>query len=130
MPSQFIEFPPQRPIIHPMQCWCGNPDLLPFGEGYRRCEACETLVAASGQQAFDPRVGDDSKDLYGKDYWFAHQTADLGCPGHHFQEPVGPGGAMRPLAAVSAGISVASGEDSRNRLRPWRIRGHAPPSWI
>jgi 2-polyprenyl-3-methyl-5-hydroxy-6-metoxy-1,4-benzoquinol methylase len=63
-----------------VRCWCGNSDLLPFGEGYRRCEACETLVAASGPQAFDPRVGDDSKDLYGKDYWFAHQTADLGCP--------------------------------------------------
>lgn len=54
--------------------------MLPFGEGYHRCEVCETLVAARGPQAFDPRVGDDSKDLYGKDYWFAHQTADLGCP--------------------------------------------------
>jgi SAM-dependent methyltransferase len=42
--------------------------------------ACETLVASGNFEAFDPRVSDESKDLYGKDYWFDHQTAELGCP--------------------------------------------------
>ena len=27
-----------------------------------------------------PRVTDDSKSYYGMDYWFGHQTAELGCP--------------------------------------------------
>ncbi len=63
-----------------MQCWCGNADLTSFGEGYRRCQACETLVAAGDAKGFNPRVSNDSKDLYGKNYWFDHQTADLGCP--------------------------------------------------
>jgi SAM-dependent methyltransferase len=63
-----------------VRCWCGNSDLTSFGEGYCRCLACETLVASGNSEAFDPRVSDESKDLYGKDYWFDHQTVDLGCP--------------------------------------------------
>jgi 2-polyprenyl-3-methyl-5-hydroxy-6-metoxy-1,4-benzoquinol methylase len=63
-----------------MQCWCGNSNLLPFGEGYRRCATCETLVATVDSKGFDPRVSDESKDLYGKEYWFSHQTSDLACP--------------------------------------------------
>lgn len=64
-----------------MRCWCGNDDLAFFGPGYRRCDACQTLVAVApppGQA--DPRVTDDAADYYGRDYWFAHQTEDLGCP--------------------------------------------------
>ena len=63
-----------------MQCWCGNSKLLPFGEGYYRCAHCETLVAGNRQIGFDPRVSQESADLYGSRYWFAHQTADLKCP--------------------------------------------------
>src|SRR5438477_3629954 len=29
-----------------MRCWCGNENLTDFGDGYRRCDACQTLVAA------------------------------------------------------------------------------------
>jgi 2-polyprenyl-3-methyl-5-hydroxy-6-metoxy-1,4-benzoquinol methylase len=63
-----------------MQCWCGNSDLAPFGEGYSRCDACQTLVAQFRPQMLNPRVTDDATDYYGKDYWFSHQTADLECP--------------------------------------------------
>jgi 2-polyprenyl-3-methyl-5-hydroxy-6-metoxy-1,4-benzoquinol methylase len=63
-----------------MQCWCGNPDLVEFGKDYRRCPVCETLVAGGAKKSFDPRVSDESKDLYGKEYWFGHQTEDLDCP--------------------------------------------------
>ncbi|MGD0540338.1 MAG: class I SAM-dependent methyltransferase [Tepidisphaeraceae bacterium] len=54
--------------------------MASFGEGYRHCQACETLVASGEAKAFNPRVSNDSKDLYGENYWFDHQTADLGCP--------------------------------------------------
>jgi 2-polyprenyl-3-methyl-5-hydroxy-6-metoxy-1,4-benzoquinol methylase len=63
-----------------MQCWCGNSNLLPFGEGYLRCPHCETLVASTRRSDFNPRVQNESADLYGRQYWFAHQTADLKCP--------------------------------------------------
>ncbi len=63
-----------------VHCWCGNSDLSQWGQGYLRCDQCQTLVAQ-----FDPaqpitRVTDDSADYYGKNYWFGHQTIDLGCP--------------------------------------------------
>jgi 2-polyprenyl-3-methyl-5-hydroxy-6-metoxy-1,4-benzoquinol methylase len=54
--------------------------LKSFGEGYRRCQACETLVVEGHPKTTDPRVSDESKDLYGNGYWFDHQTSDLGCP--------------------------------------------------
>jgi 2-polyprenyl-3-methyl-5-hydroxy-6-metoxy-1,4-benzoquinol methylase len=54
--------------------------LLSFGEGYHRCQECETLIADRDAPGFDPRVIDESKDLYGKEYWFGHQTAELDCP--------------------------------------------------
>ncbi|HEY1923044.1 MAG TPA: class I SAM-dependent methyltransferase [Tepidisphaeraceae bacterium] len=63
-----------------VECWCGNSDLALFGEGYLHCRKCETLVAVTDSGKFDPRVTDESKDLYGKSYWFDHQTSDLGCP--------------------------------------------------
>jgi 2-polyprenyl-3-methyl-5-hydroxy-6-metoxy-1,4-benzoquinol methylase len=54
--------------------------LVSFGEGYHRCKACETLIADRDTPGFDPRVSDESKDLYGKEYWFGHQTDELDCP--------------------------------------------------
>jgi 2-polyprenyl-3-methyl-5-hydroxy-6-metoxy-1,4-benzoquinol methylase len=63
-----------------MRCWCGNENLTAFGEGYCRCEACQTLVADISTAKADPRVTDDAADYYGRNYWFAHQTRDLNCP--------------------------------------------------
>jgi 2-polyprenyl-3-methyl-5-hydroxy-6-metoxy-1,4-benzoquinol methylase len=63
-----------------MKCWCGNENLLPWGAGYLHCDICQTLVADNPAAHVDTRVKDESADLYGRDYWFAHQTADLDCP--------------------------------------------------
>jgi 2-polyprenyl-3-methyl-5-hydroxy-6-metoxy-1,4-benzoquinol methylase len=63
-----------------VQCWCGNSKLLSFGDGYYRCEQCETLIADRDVRGFDPRVSDELKDLYGREYWFGHQTGELDCP--------------------------------------------------
>jgi SAM-dependent methyltransferase len=63
-----------------MQCWCGNLNLDPFGEGYHRCAACQTLLSDATDAGFNPRVMDESSDLYGREYWFGHQTQDLNCP--------------------------------------------------
>lgn len=61
-------------------CWCGNADLLGFSPGYRRCPACETLVSTRMPGPEIARVTDESRDLYGRDYWFSHQEATLGLP--------------------------------------------------
>jgi 2-polyprenyl-3-methyl-5-hydroxy-6-metoxy-1,4-benzoquinol methylase len=37
-------------------------------------------VAAITLRQADPRVTDEQADLYGRDYWFDHQTRDLNCP--------------------------------------------------
>lgn len=63
-----------------VKCWCGNRDLDLFGEGYRRCGRCQTLVADFKPEMLNPRVTDDATDYYGSSYWFNHQTRDLGCP--------------------------------------------------
>jgi 2-polyprenyl-3-methyl-5-hydroxy-6-metoxy-1,4-benzoquinol methylase len=63
-----------------MQCWCGNENLSDWGDGYRRCDACQTLVANITPRQADPRVTDERGDLYGRDYWFDHQTRELNCP--------------------------------------------------
>lgn len=63
-------------------CWCGNADLAPFGPEFLRCAACETLVSSHrGRPAADvTAVGADEAGLYGKGYWFEHQTGDVGYP--------------------------------------------------
>lgn len=61
-------------------CWCGNSKLMEWGQGYWRCPACETLVAAAPGGGADPAVRDDATDFYGRNYWFGHQTQKLGCP--------------------------------------------------
>ena len=63
-----------------MTCWCDAPRFSPFGGGYSRCDHCQTLVIDAGVADFDPRVRDEAGDLYGENYWFGHQTADLGLP--------------------------------------------------
>lgn len=63
-------------------CWCGNADLEPFGPECLRCAACQTLVSRLRGRAADDvtAVGADEAGLYGKGYWFEHQTADVGLP--------------------------------------------------
>ena len=63
-----------------MNCWCDAPRFSPFGRGYHRCDNCQTLVVDAGTAGFDPRVTDESSDLYGERYWFGHQTDDLALP--------------------------------------------------
>jgi 2-polyprenyl-3-methyl-5-hydroxy-6-metoxy-1,4-benzoquinol methylase len=65
---------------HDVRCWCGNDSLTHFAEGYRHCDACQTLVSTHSTNPSDPRVRDDSTHYYGRDYWFGHQTNDLNLP--------------------------------------------------
>lgn len=58
-------------------CWCGNAALEPFDDDYGRCAQCETLVRLDVPADID-RVRSDGSDFYGRDYWFRHQTEDLG----------------------------------------------------
>lgn len=59
-------------------CWCGNSQLLPFSPAYAQCQACATLVSLQSPPDDKLLVKDDETDFYGKQYWLAHQTADLG----------------------------------------------------
>lgn len=59
-------------------CWCGNQKLTVYGQGYLHCPACQTLVAEGSGDQPNPRVQNDSTDFYGQNYWFEHQTAELG----------------------------------------------------
>jgi 2-polyprenyl-3-methyl-5-hydroxy-6-metoxy-1,4-benzoquinol methylase len=61
-------------------CWCGNPNLLPFGPEYRECRVCGTLVSLTGLSDEQLVVHDDVIDFYGKQYWLKHQEQDLGFP--------------------------------------------------
>jgi SAM-dependent methyltransferase len=65
---------------HEPTCWCGNARLAPFSEHYRRCGACETLVALRRPEGDVTRVGSDERGLYGKEYWFSHQERDVDLP--------------------------------------------------
>ncbi|MBI5085601.1 MAG: methyltransferase domain-containing protein [Acidobacteria bacterium] len=51
-------------------CWCGGAELQPWGGAYRAC-SCGTLVSGAAQE---------NVTLYGADYWFGHQTEELGHP--------------------------------------------------
>ncbi|MBI5281671.1 MAG: class I SAM-dependent methyltransferase [Candidatus Solibacter usitatus] len=51
-------------------CWCGGAVLQPWGGSYQSC-ACGTLVS---------NAAPESVTLYGSDYWFGHQTGQLGHP--------------------------------------------------
>jgi len=68
------------PTDAPPACWCGNADLAPFSAHYRRCPACETLVAVRRPAGDVTQVGADERGLYGRDYWFGHQEHDVGLP--------------------------------------------------
>jgi SAM-dependent methyltransferase len=57
-------------------CWCGNAALDTFDDDYGHCSACETLVRLNVPPDIDLVRSED--DFYGRDYWFRHQTDDLG----------------------------------------------------
>jgi 2-polyprenyl-3-methyl-5-hydroxy-6-metoxy-1,4-benzoquinol methylase len=63
-----------------LSCWCGNDALVGFDGPYRRCDACQTLVAPPPPDHTDIRVGLDETGYYGREYWFGHQQADLSLP--------------------------------------------------
>jgi 2-polyprenyl-3-methyl-5-hydroxy-6-metoxy-1,4-benzoquinol methylase len=73
----------QRLMAHTRLCWCGSDNLGTFGGDYLRCAACETLVGQAGLADHETRVQDDEVDYYGKRYWLAHQTDELGLPDIH-----------------------------------------------
>jgi len=61
-------------------CWCGNTDLAPFSSDYGACRICGTLVSQNSLSDEQLSVKDDETDFYGKQYWLAHQSDDLGFP--------------------------------------------------
>jgi len=61
-------------------CWCGNHALSSFNADYEKCMACGTLVSVAGLTDDELKVADDETDFYGKQYWFEHQSKDLGFP--------------------------------------------------
>lgn len=69
-----------RFMAHARLCWCGSDSLRAFGEDYLRCVACETVVGQAGLADHETLVQDDEADYYGKRYWLAHQTDELGLP--------------------------------------------------
>ncbi len=67
-------------VPHLRECWCAADELVPFGDGYAHCVSCHTLVRQGGLSDRDLHVVDDARDFYGRRYWLAHQTQDLGLP--------------------------------------------------
>lgn len=59
-------------------CWCGSTQCVPFSPDYLRCSACESLVwVGKSNPALEQKTQPDQA-YYNRDYWFSHQTADLG----------------------------------------------------
>jgi SAM-dependent methyltransferase len=61
-------------------CWCGSSDHEIFSDHYLRCLACGTIHLRRPLPRDVSVVGEDESGLYGKQYWFQHQSGDLGLP--------------------------------------------------
>jgi 2-polyprenyl-3-methyl-5-hydroxy-6-metoxy-1,4-benzoquinol methylase len=61
-------------------CWCEDSRLVPYNEDYLTCAHCGTLVSQVGLAEAQTQVTSDEQDYYGKEYWFSHQSSDLGLP--------------------------------------------------
>jgi len=72
--------PHQHAMPEGLACWCGKPGLEPFGGGYARCPACDTLVSLEMPAGDIEHVRDAAGDFYGREYWFSHQERELGLP--------------------------------------------------
>ena len=59
-------------------CWCGNPQFTPFSSDYQRCTHCESLVWTGKGRSASEEPYRSGEVYYNRDYWFNHQTADLG----------------------------------------------------
>ena len=84
-------------------CWCGNRDLTTFGQNYLEC-ACGTLVRSTMPLKDVTRVEDEEHDLYGRNYWFAHQVAPrfAGSPGTQCRRPAWSPAMARMVLAYKA----------------------------
>lgn len=61
-----------------LSCWCGNTQFIPFSEDYLKCPDCLSLVW-KGKCSVSTDTGSSLDfDYYGREYWFSHQTNDLG----------------------------------------------------
>lgn len=54
------------------KCWCGNEELEPYGNQYRVCNSCHTLVSEKDYSKEIYNVKDEKSDLYGSNYWTEH----------------------------------------------------------
>src|ERR1700676_1050596 len=63
-----------------VSCWCGSSGHEMFSDHYLRCLACGTIHLRSPLPRDVSVVGEDESGLYGKQYWFQHQSSDLGLP--------------------------------------------------
>src|SRR5215472_8701963 len=61
-------------------CWCGSSDYTDFSSDYVRCTACGTIFLRNPLPRDIAEVGADESGFYGKQYWFEHQSVDLGLP--------------------------------------------------
>jgi SAM-dependent methyltransferase len=61
-------------------CWCGSSDHEIFSDHYLRCLACGTVHLRSPLPRDISVVGEEESGLYGQQYWFQHQSSDLGLP--------------------------------------------------
>jgi SAM-dependent methyltransferase len=64
-------------------CWCGSSDHENFSDHYVRCLACGTIHLRHPLPRDVTAVGADESGLYGEQYWFQHQSSDLGLPEIH-----------------------------------------------
>ena len=61
-------------------CWCGSPEHEIFSDHYLRCLGCGTVHLRQPLPRDISVVGEDESGLYGEQYWFQHQSCDLGLP--------------------------------------------------
>lgn len=59
-------------------CWCDNKQCVTFSPDYLRCPKCETLVWVGKDDASLGREKLLDTSYYGQEYWFNHQTDELG----------------------------------------------------
>ena len=62
----------------PVKCWCGGVPLLPYADDYGACPRCGTLVFLGPRPAGLDRVSETDEGYYGREYWFEHQSKELG----------------------------------------------------
>jgi 2-polyprenyl-3-methyl-5-hydroxy-6-metoxy-1,4-benzoquinol methylase len=59
-------------------CWCGDTQPVPFSPDYLRCSRCESLIWVGKGNPAPERENVPDQAYYNREYWFSHQTEDLG----------------------------------------------------